>query len=367
MYDYLIVGAGLAGSTLAERLATTQGATILLVDRRDHLAGNAHDEAYIDGLQYHAYGPHIFHTNSRRVVDYLSAFTTWRPYEHRVLTRVAGKLVPVPINRTTINRLFDADFDAAGVERFLRDRAEVFPRIDNSEQMIRSRIGVELYEAFFRGYTRKQWGRDPSQLDASVCGRIPTRTGDDDRYFTDEFQAMPADGFTAMVRRMVSQPTIDIALGVDYRKIAGECPARQIVFTGPIDEYFDYRYGRLPYRTLTFEFETHRVARFQAAACVNEPDERVPFTRTTEYKFLTGQESPNTVVSREFPGSDGDPFYPIPCAESRELYRRYAMLAKNERNVTFAGRLGEYKYFNMDQVVASALEKVESLVCNEVA
>ncbi len=366
-YTYLVVGAGLAGSTIAERLAAERGASVLVVDRRNHVAGNAHDDVYLDGLQYHAYGPHIFHTNSQRVVDYLSQFTAWRPYEHRVLSRVGESLVPVPINRTTINVLFGQSFDEAGVARFLAGRAEPYLRIDNSEQMIRSRIGRELYELFFRGYTRKQWGRDPADLDATVCGRIPTRTGDDDRYFTDTFQAMPADGYTAMVRRMLANPNIDVALGVDYRTIVDEVRAERVIFTGPIDEYFNYRYGRLPYRTLRFDFEVRARSRFQSAACVNEPDERVPYTRTTDYAYLTGQTADKTVISREYPGSDGDPFYPIPCAESRELYRRYDALAQREPQVIFAGRLGEYKYFNMDQAVASALVKAESLLCNEVA
>lgn len=366
-YDFLIVGAGLAGSTFAERLANERGASVLVIDRRDHVAGNTHDDVYLDGLQYHAYGPHIFHTNSDRVVEYLSKFTDWRPYEHRVLSRIAGKLVAVPINRQTINTLFNLDLNEEAVARFLASRAEPYVRIENSEQMIRSRIGVELYEQFFRGYTRKQWGRDPADLDAMVCGRIPTRTGDDDRYFTDRFQAMPADGYTAMVRRMLASPNIDVLLGVDYRDIAGEVRAEQIVFTGPIDEYYNYRYGRLPYRTLRFDFEVHDVQRFQAAACINEPDESVPYTRTTEYSYLTGQQADRTVTSREYPGSIGDPFYPIPCAESRELYRRYDALAQREPRVTFAGRLGEYKYFNMDQAVASALAKVAALAYNEVA
>ncbi len=367
VYDYLVVGAGLAGSTIAERLASTQGTSVLVIDRREHLAGNAHDDCYLDGLQYHAYGPHIFHTNSLRVVEYLSQFTAWRPYEHRVLSRVNGKLVPVPINRTTINALFGVQLDEPGVGRFLKQRAESYLRIDNSEQMIRSRVGRELYELFFRGYTRKQWGRDPSDLDATVCGRIPTRTGDDDRYFGDSFQAMPANGYTAMVANMLAKPNIDIALGVDYRSFAGRLRARQLIFTGPIDEYYDYRYGRLPYRSLTFQFETHDGPRFQSAACVNEPSESVPYTRTAEYPYLTGQVADRTIVSREFPGSDGDPFYPVPCAESRALYQRYEALAAREPTTMFAGRLGEYKYFNMDQVVASALAKAETLMCNEVA
>ena len=233
--------------------------------------------------------------------------------------------------------------------------------------MILSRVGRELYELFFRGYTRKQWGRDPAALDATVCGRIPTRTGDDDRYFTDSFQAMPSEGFTALVRRMLAGPGIDVELGVDFRTIADRARARRIVYTGPIDEFFEHRYGRLPYRSLRFELETFDRPRYQAAACINEPDETIPHTRTTEYKFLTGQVSPNTVVSREYACDDGDPYYPIPCAESRELYRRYLALAEKQSAVTFAGRLGEYKYFNMDQVVASALEKVEDLVGEAVA
>ncbi len=365
MYDYLVVGAGLSGSTIAERLASLYGCSVLVVDKRSHVAGNTHDDVERDGVKYHAYGPHIFHTNSQRVVDYLSQFTTWRPYEHRVLSRVGGKLVPIPINRSTINALYGTAYSDDEVASFLSERAESFARIDNSEQMIRSRVGTELYELFFRGYTRKQWGRDPSELDAGVCGRIPTRTNDDDRYFSDRFQAMPSDGFTALVRRMLAHPRIDVALGVDYRAL--EVRARKTVMTGPIDEYFDYRYGRLPYRSLRFEFETHDVERLQAAACVNEPSEGVAFTRTTEYKYLTGQRHAKTVISREYALEDGDPFYPIPCPESRAMHRRYEALALRESNVTFAGRLGEYKYYNMDQVVASALNKASEIASETVA
>lgn len=367
LYDYLIVGAGLAGSTIAERLASTRGASVLIVDRREHVAGNAHDDVAIDGIRYHRYGPHIFHTNSQAVVAYLSLFTTWRPYEHRVLARVGERLVPIPINRTTINSLYGCDLDEAGVARFLAARAEHFPRIETSEQTIRARVGKELYETFFRGYTRKQWGLDPARLDAAVCGRIPTRTNDDDRYFSDRFQAIPTDGYTAMVRRMLDRPSIDVALGIDFQTLSREKIARRIIFTGPIDEYYDFRYGRLPYRSLRFTFETYDRPLYQSAACVNEPGEHVPYTRTTEYKYLTGQSASNTLVSREYPSAEGDPFYPIPCAESRALYRRYEALAKAESHVTFAGRLGQYKYFNMDQVVASALAKADSLAIEAVA
>ncbi len=361
-YDVLVVGAGLAGSTIAERCASEYGANVLLVDRRPHLAGNCHDPVGADGLQYHQYGPHIFHTNAEHVVAYLSGFTEWRTYVHRVLANVDGRLVPIPINRTTINALYELDLDDAGVAAFLQRAAEPRSEIRSSEDVIVSRVGRELYERFFRGYTRKQWGRDPSELDATVCGRIPSRTDADDRYFTDRFQLMPAGGYTAMVERMTDHPRIERVLGVDYREIADRVRARHTVFTGPIDAYFDHCYGKLPYRSLRFEFTTYDTERYQATGCVNEPDENVPYTRTTEYKYLTGQRHPKTIVSREFPTDAGEPYYPIPAPESREQYRKYALLAKRTRNVTFVGRLAEYRYYNMDQAVASALHAAENLV-----
>ncbi len=362
-YDVLVVGAGLAGSTIAERCASEFGANVLLIDRRPHLAGNCHDPVGPDGLQYHQYGPHIFHTNSADVVEYLSAFTTWRPYEHRVLASVDGQLVPIPINRTTINALYGLGLDEAGVTAFLERVAEPRAEIRSSEDVMLSRVGRELYERFFRGYTRKQWGRDPADLDASVCGRIPVRTNADDRYFTDRYQLMPsAGGFTAMVDRMTLHPRIERVLGVDYHEIIDRVHARHVVFTGPIDAYFDYCYGKLPYRSLRFEFTTHDQERYQAAGCINEPSEAVPYTRTTEYKHLTGQKHAKTIVSREYPTDVGDPYYPIPAPESREQYRKYAALSKRTPGVTFVGRLAEYRYYNMDQAVASALQTAESLV-----
>lgn len=361
VYDYLVVGAGLAGSTVAERLATQLDATVLLIDKRPHVAGNCHDPLTPDGLRYHQYGPHIFHTNAADVVSYLSRFTTWRPYEHRVKAEVSGKLVPIPINRTTINTLYGTDLDEAGIAAFFQERARPIDRIKNSEDMMLSRVGRELYETFFRGYTRKQWGLDPAQLDASVCGRIPTRTNDDDRYFNDRFQAMPTDGYTAMVERMNADPRIEVVTGHDFKTIADRARFRHIVYTGPIDEYFDFRFGRLPYRSLRFEFETLDRDWLQSVGCINEPSESVPFTRTTEYKHLTGQRHIKTIVSREFPRADGDPYYPIPRPENRNLYERYRRLAEREPNVTFVGRLAEYRYYNMDQVVASALVAFKEL------
>jgi UDP-galactopyranose mutase len=361
VYDYLVVGAGLAGSTVAERLASQLGARVLVVDKRAHLAGNAHDPEGPDGLRYHQYGPHVFHTNAAHVIAYLSRFTRWIPYEHRVLARIGERLVPIPINRTTINRLYGLDLDEAGVAAFLAARAERRPRIANSEEAIVARVGRELYETFFRGYTRKQWGLDPAELDPSVCGRVPTRTNDDDRYFTDAFQAIPARGFTAMVAKMLDHPKIEVVTNCDFAEIAGRASFDRVVYTGPIDEYFGFCFGRLPYRSLRFTFETVDAADGLPAGCINEPDAAVPFTRTTDYRRLTGQRSARTVLGREYPSAEGDPYYPIPRPDNRELARKYARLAAVQRSVTFVGRLAEYKYYNMDQVVASALAAFEEL------
>jgi UDP-galactopyranose mutase len=361
-YDVLVVGAGLAGSTIAERCAGEFGANVLLIDRRPHLAGNCHDPIGADGLQYHQYGPHIFHTNAERVVQYLSAFTAWRPYEHRVLAHIDGRRLPIPINQTTINTLYGLDLDEAGVAAFLDRVAEPRGEIRTSEDVIVSRVGRELYERFFAGYTRKHWGRDAAELDASVCGRIPTRTNADDRYFGDRFQLMPADGYTKMVERMTDHPRIERVLGVDYHEIADRARFRHVVFTGPIDAYFEYRFGKLPYRSLRFAFETHDVEQYQPAACINEPSEDVPYLRTTEYKHLTGQRHAKTIISREYPSDEGDPYYPVPAPESREQYRKYALLAQRTPEVTFVGRLAEYRYYNMDQAVASALRTADELV-----
>ncbi|TAM58011.1 UDP-galactopyranose mutase [bacterium] len=346
---------------MAERLACELGARVLLIDRRSHLAGNAYDPLNEHGIRIHRYGPHIFHTNSQRVVAYLSRFTAWRPYEHRVLARVRGALVPIPINGVTLARLFGVPPDEQAAATFLAARAESIERVQSSEDAILAKVGRELYELFFRGYTRKQWGLDPSELDASVCGRIPTRVDGDCRYFTDAFQAMPRDGFEALFLALVSDPRIDLALGCDYRTIAGRERFNHVIFTGPVDEYFDERFGKLPYRSLHFEFETLDRPRLQEVAVINEPDEAVPYTRTTEFKHLTGQEHPKTTIVREYPRSAGDPYYPIPSPECRALYQKYAALAAKERHVTFVGRLAEYRYYNMDQVVASALAAFEEL------
>ena len=360
-YDYLVVGAGLAGCTVAERLATQLEASVLVVDRRPHIAGNAYDEIDVSGLRVHRYGPHIFHTNSSEVVGYLSRFTAWRNYEHRVVARIGSRLVPLPVGAATLRALYGVELDEIEAAQEFARRAEPAAAVITSEDAIVSKIGRELYELFFRGYTRKQWALDPSQLDASVCGRVPVRFDHDDRYFTDRFQLMPSAGYTAMCARMLEHPRIDVQTGVDFVDAADRVRFDRIVYTGPIDEYFEHRFGPLPYRSLRFEFETLDCAQHQPAAVINEPDERVPYTRTTEFKHLTGQTHPRTTIAREYPVEAGEPYYPVPRPDNRALYARYAKLAARETNITFVGRLAQYKYLNMDQVVAAALRAFETL------
>ncbi|MCA1653977.1 MAG: UDP-galactopyranose mutase [Sphingomonadales bacterium] len=355
-YDYLVVGCGFAGSVIAERLASQHGARVLMIDKRDHIAGNAFDEKDAAGILMHRYGPHIFHTNSDEVFAYLSQFTKWRSYEHRVLASVRDQLVPIPINRTTLNRLFDLDLRTdAEAAAYLATRAETVEEIQTSEDVVINAVGRELYELFFRGYTRKQWGLDPSQLDKQVTSRIPTRTNTDDRYFADKHQAMPLDGYTAMFKAMLDHPNIDIALGADYREVRDEIEATHIIYTGPIDEYFDWRFGKLPYRSLRFEHKTLDQENYQPVAVVNYPSEDVPYTRISEYKHMTGQVAPKTSITLEYSSAEGDPYYPIPRPENQALFKRYEALADATPGVTFVGRLATYRYFNMDQIVGQAL------------
>jgi UDP-galactopyranose mutase len=354
MYDYIVAGAGFAGSVVAAQMARNFGKKVLLVDRRNHVGGNAYDHLNEHGILVHKYGPHIFHTNSRDVFDYLSNFTEWRAYEHRVIAKVGELLVPIPINLDTVNRLYGLQLDGAQLEAYLESISEKPELIRTSEDVVVSRVGRDLYEKMFRGYTRKQWGLDPSELDASVTARIPVRTNRDDRYFTDSFQAMPLHGYTRMFENMLDHPNITIVLGVDYREVLKAHRWRELVYTGPIDEFFDYRYGKLPYRSLRFEHETIETKQLQPVAVINYPGQE-PYTRITEFKHLTGQEHAKTSIVREFPCGEGDPYYPVPRPDNAALYKKYEALRETAPNVHFAGRLATYKYYNMDQVVAQAL------------
>ncbi len=353
-YDWLVVGAGFAGSVLAERLASERGERVLVIDRRPHIAGNAYDHLDAAGVLMHQYGPHIFHTNSRAVFDHLSRFTGWRPYQHHVLGHVDGRLVPIPINLDTVNALYGLDLAPGELEAWFAARAEPVDVVRTSEDVVVSKVGRELYEKFFRGYTRKQWGLDPSELDKSVAARVPVRTDRDGRYFTDEFQAMPAEGYTRMFERMLDHPNITVRTGVDYGALGREVAFDRLIWTGPVDEFFDCRFGRLPYRSLRFVHETLDQERFQPVGTVNYPQTEA-YTRITEYKHLTGQAHPRTSVTYEYPEAEGDPYYPVPRPENQALYKRYEALADATADTWFVGRLATYRYYNMDQVVAQAL------------
>jgi len=359
-FDHLIVGAGFAGAVLAERLASQLDRKVLIVDKRPHIGGNAYDRYDDTGILVHPYGPHIFHTNSADVFQYLSQFTAWRPYQHRVLASVDGQLVPLPINLDTVNRLYGKTLTADELGSYFESVAETKDQILTSEDVVVSKVGRDLYNKFFRGYTRKQWGLDPSELDASVTARVPSRTSRDDRYFTDTFQAMPLHGYTRMFESMLRHPNIKVMLNTDYREIQHLLPWKHMVYTGPIDAFFDNKFGKLPYRSLEFQHVTLPQERYQPVGTVNFPNDYA-YTRVTEFKHLTGQTHSHTSLVYEIPRAEGDPYYPVPRPENTALYRRYEEEAEAQPNVTFVGRLASYRYYNMDQVVGQALATFKRL------
>ena len=359
-FDYLIVGAGFAGSVLAERLANELGMRVLIVDKRPHIGGNAYDRYDDAGVLVHPYGPHIFHTNAVEIVNYLSRFTQWRPYQHRVLASVDGQQVPMPINLDTVNRLYGLNLTSFEMDQWLESVAEKKDCIVTSEDVVVSKVGRDLYNKFFRGYTRKQWALDPSELDASVTARVPTRTNRDDRYFADTYQMMPLHGYTRMFEAMLDSPKIKVMLNTDYREIAHLVPWKHMIYSGPIDAFFNYRHGKLPYRSLEFHHVNLPQEQFQAVGTVNYPNDYA-YTRISEFKHITGQRHATTSVVYEYPRADGDPYYPVPQPENAALYSRYAAEAEALTDVTFVGRLATYKYYNMDQVVGQALAAFKRL------
>lgn len=364
MFDYLIVGAGFAGSVLAERLASQAHKKVLIIDKRNHIGGNTFDYYDEHGILVHKYGPHIFHTNSAEVFNYLTRFTKWRQYEHHVLASVDGQLVPIPINQNTINSLYGVNLNTSELSEFYNSKAEKKAHIKTSEDVVVNAVGRELYEKFFKGYTRKQWGLDPSELDASVTARVPTRTNKDNRYFTDVYQSMPLHGYTRLFENMLSHPDIKIMLNTDYKDVINIIPYKKLIYTGPVDDYFNNCYGKLPYRSIDFQFETFDMECFQPTGTVNYPNTHA-YTRITEFKYLTGQKHAKTSVVYEYPTAEGDPYYPIPCPENRNMYKKYELLANTLHNVYFTGRLGTYKYYNMDQVVAQSLTLFKKLMLAE--
>ena len=359
--DYLIVGAGFAGCVCARELAEA-GKSVMLIDRRDHIGGNAFDKVDAQGVLIHPYGPHIFPTNSKRVFEYLSQFTDWRFYEHRVLAQVGEQLLPIPINRTTINKLYNLNLSGEQVQAYLDQVRTPRDPLKTSEDVVLNSVGPDLCDKFFRGYTRKQWGLDLSELSAGVAARIPTRDNDDDRYFSDSLQFMPADGYTRMFERLLDHPGICVHVGCDFGQVRQDFPEAHIIYTGPVDAYFDHCYGALPYRSLRFEHQhLSGVAQFQPVGTVNYPNDHA-YTRITEFKHLTGEQHQGTSIVREYPQAEGDPYYPIPRPENEALFKRYEALAEKAQGVSFVGRLAQYRYYNMDQIVAAALKAAADLL-----
>ncbi len=362
-FDYLIVGAGFAGAVLAERLASQRGHSCLVVDRRPHLGGNAHDGYHRDGVLLHTYGPHYFSTNSDRVRDYLSQFTAWHPVEYKILSWTDGRYWPFPINLNTYEQLVGHPATSGEMTAALAQWRVPIENPQNSEEVILAQVGPALYEKFFKNYTRKQWRREPRELDASVCGRIPIRTNRDDRYLSERFQALPAEGYTRMFERILDHPRIELRLGTDYRDVLPHIRFGRMIYTGAIDEYYGHCHGPLPYRSLRFEPETIEQEFFQPAVQVNFPNDHA-FTRIVEIKHATGQRIPRTTIVREYPADFGpgrEPYYPIPAPDAKALYEKYAALAATEKNISFIGRLAAYRYYNMDQVVALALAEFDRL------
>ncbi|HZQ47691.1 MAG TPA: UDP-galactopyranose mutase [Verrucomicrobiae bacterium] len=362
-YDYLIVGAGFAGSVLAERLASQSNATCLIVEKRDHIGGNAHDGHDAAGVLVHNYGPHYFRTNSDRVVEYLSRFTEWHRVEYKILSWTDGRHWQFPINLNTFEQLVGHPSSTEEMQEALAKWRVPIENPRNSEEVIISQVGVRLYEKFFKNYTFKQWRRDPKDLDPSVCGRIPVRTNRDDRYLSDRFQALPKEGYTKLFEKMLAHPNIEVRLKTNFQEVRRQVQFKHMIYTGPIDEYFDHCFGALPYRSLRFEKETLNQEYFQPVVQVNYPNDH-EFTRIVEIKHATGQKLPVTTIVREYPqdyGPGREAYYPVPAPDSRAIYQKYYDLGRQQTKVSFIGRLAAYRYYNMDQIIATALAEFERL------
>ncbi|NRY60040.1 UDP-galactopyranose mutase [Clostridium beijerinckii] len=359
MFDFLVVGCGFAGIT-ASRILAEKGHKVLIADKRNHIGGNIYDYYNEDGILIHKYGPHIFHTNKEEVWKFLSRFTIWREYQHKVLSYVNGILVPMPINLNTINMLYNTNYDSISINDFFNTVKVNVEEFNNSKDVIVSQVGEELYKLFFEGYTKKQWDMYPYELGKEVTSRVPTRHNRDPRYFTDKYQGMPKHGYTKMVENILEHKNIKVMLNTEYKEIKEEVKYSKIIFTGCIDEFFEEKYGKLPYRSLNFIEETFDKEYYQPVGVVNYPND-YDYTRITEYKYLTGQKNDKTTIMKEISSATGEPYYPIPKPENKKLYSLYKKEAEDAKDVYFLGRLGTYSYMNMDAVVLQALELCENL------
>lgn len=360
IYDFLVVGAGFSGSVIAERLASQLNRKVVLVEKREHVGGNAYDFFNDDGILVHKYGPHIFHTSYDNVWKYLSHFTRWNGYQHRVLASVDGKKVPVPINLTTVNTLLNKDFSEDQVREYFDSVKVNLSSIRNSRDVVVSQVGEYFYDRLFRNYTFKQWGVYPDVLSPEVTKRIPVRFTDDDRYFDDQYQGLPQEGYSKLFKNLLSNKNITVILNTDFKDVINDIRFNRLIYSGPVDYFFDYSHGSLPYRSLNFEFETVDNEYYQEVAVVNYPND-YDFTRITEFKHMTLQKHDKTTIVKEYPKNEGEPYYPVPIQEAHELYKKYEKMALNLKSVHFLGRLAKYKYYNMDQAIKKSLELFEEI------
>jgi UDP-galactopyranose mutase len=358
-YRYVVVGAGLAGLTMAERIANVLNEKVLIIEKRNHIGGNLYDSYNEDGILIHNYGPHIFHTNDKEVYDYLGMFTPWNDFWHRVLTYVDGNLIPMPITVETINKLYNLNLSCNEVEAFLKQQATSINEIKTSKDVALSKVGMDIYEKIFENYTKKQWGVDPGEIDTSIISRIPIRLNRDTRYFSDRYQGMPKHGYTKMCENMAANKNIKILLNTDYKEVIDEIQYTKLIYTGPTDYFYDFKHGKMAYRSIRFVFETYNKEEYQQAPVVNYPND-YDYTRITEFKKMTGQEHKNTTILKEFPCSEGEPYYPFPTSEYKEQFSLYQKEMEKEEKVIFLGRLAEYRYYNMDAVVRRALDLFEN-------
>ena len=357
-FDYVVVGAGLAGLTIAERIANILNKQVLIIEKRHHIGGNVYDSYNDDGILIHNYGPHTFHTNDKEVFDYVLQFTKWHDYQHRVLSYVDGNFVPLPISLETINQLYNLNLSEDEMDGFINGKKIPIKEITNSEEVVLSQAGKDIYEKFFKNFTIKQWGVSPAELDPSVIKRIPFRKNRDTRYFTDRYQGNPAYGFTRMCEKMIENSNIHVMLNTDYKTVIDQIDYNTMIYTGPLDYYFDNKFGKLLWRSIRFEFETYDIESYQPTASTRYPND-YDYTRITEFKKMTGQVHPKTTILKEYPCFGEEPYYTYPTKEWKELAERYKKLALKEKKVIFLGRLAEYKYYDMDDVIRRALDVFE--------
>lgn len=372
-FDWLIVGAGFTGSVLAERIASQLNQKVLIVEQRNHIAGNAYDYYDQNGVLVHKYGPHIFHANAQYIWDYLAKFTEWRSYYHHVLGVVDGKQVPIPFNLNTISALFPSHYADKLSQQLIDEygfnvKVPILKIRETAKSNDLKFLADYIYDNVFHKYTLKQWELKPEELAPSVTARVPIYISRDNRYFQDSYQGLPKYGYTALFDNMLNHPNIKVLLNTSYKEIMNDIQYKRMIFTGPIDEFFDHTHGELPYRSLNFKFHYTEQDQMQAVGTVNYPNE-YNYTRTTEFKHLTGQRTYGSTYIEEYPQAyrrgENIPYYPIPKDEYKELYKKYEQEAeKLKGEVVFAGRLAEYQYYNMDQAVARALHLFEKVVVN---